>query len=102
MSVIVAPFAGAWIEMISTMRAPGSWDASLPSRERGLKCFCPGWSHYFLVAPFTGAWIEIAWVIYRPRVIGVAPFAGAWIEIMTRRGAWTKYQSLPSRERGLK
>ena len=59
----VAPFAGAWIEMLMGLNV-------------GLNK---------AVAPFAGAWIEIA---VRPnsayrRV--VAPFAGAWIEILLLR-----------------
>ena len=79
--VIVAPFAGAWIEIAgngSDVVRP----RSLPSRERGLKYF------YYstcdippAVAPFAGAWIEI--LNYYLAIDGtcVAPFAGAWIEI---------------------
>ena len=58
-TIAVAPFAGAWIEMAYTQaRPPRTW--SLPSRERGLKYddmynkLCDT-----LVAPFAGAWIEI-------------------------------------------
>ena len=55
----VAPFAGAWIEMIISKLLSSSV-RSLPSRERGLKyrsldCIDAG----FVVAPFAGAWIEI-------------------------------------------
>ena len=56
---MVAPFAGAWIEI----------------------------NHSFLymypssVAPFAGAWIEIRIFSLRYSLICVAPFAGAWIEI---------------------
>ena len=55
----VAPFAGAWIEIVNTICITG-FLVSLPSRERGLKC---------LVEP------------YEAGVNDVAPFAGAWIEI---------------------
>ena len=99
----VAPFTGAWIEMIPAMGslsvqlvAPftGAWieirpadglcrkNMSLPSRERGLKLDQgQGREHTFQVAPFTGAWIEMFClrVDCLPRV--VAPFTGAWIEI---------------------
>ena len=37
MPSLVAPFAGAWIEMASGTVAPSTADMSLPSRERGLK-----------------------------------------------------------------
>ena len=79
-------------------------NASLPTRERGLKFFirltilCPqrvapyagAWIEILLpspyiqqyhVAPYAGAWIEIC-KITRPCVsLSVAPYAGAWIEI---------------------
>ena len=93
---VVAPFAGAWIEIII--------------------CLFLLFRH--LVAPFAGAWIEIR----KKQKVGfsptVAPFAGAWIEILrinnppSRSGAWIEIAidiladpgtlSLPSRERGLK
>ena len=80
----VAPFAGAWIETPSAVTSNGSADASLPSRERGLKLV----SHYLfnvssIVAPFAGAWIETAMMSPVLRSAGVAPFAGAWIETST-------------------
>ena len=56
--------------------------ASLPSRERGLKLLCPlvvVW--YTLVAPFAGAWIEIKNYYKFDDGSTVAPFAGAWIEM---------------------
>ena len=57
---LVAPFAGAWIEMFACIAYTVSSATSLPSRERGLKSagvagYCPANS----VAPFAGAWIEI-------------------------------------------
>ena len=56
----VAPFTGAWIEMVMT----------------------DTYTHHLVVAPFTGAWIEI-WG-YDPHSMDmmVAPFTGAWIEIL--------------------
>ena len=56
---LVAPFAGAWIEITLTASA----------------------SKRLLVAPFAGAWIEIDVVVPGVLVRIVAPFAGAWIEI---------------------
>ena len=55
----VAPFAGAWIEILITASVTAS----------------------VVVAPFAGAWIEIDLVttLYDEHL--VAPFAGAWIEI---------------------
>ena len=77
----VAPFTGAWIEILANLRASastpvapftGAWieivsvdidllaKSSLPSRERGLKLHIRREvSHERKVAPFTGAWIEI-------------------------------------------
>ena len=55
---------------------------SLPSRERGLKLPCLAYQiRLHTVAPFAGAWIEMAWLLMRYRAYSVAPFAGAWIEI---------------------
>ena len=56
---LVAPFAGAWIEIIAD--------------DNYIK-FC-------IVAPFAGAWIEIVTNILIAVTSNVAPFAGAWIEI---------------------
>ena len=55
----VAPFAGAWIEIINI-------DTSLTNSS---------------VAPFAGAWIEIDMQYDSDKDAKVAPFAGAWIEI---------------------
>ena len=56
----VAPFAGAWIEIVIGLVIKRDLVQSLPSRERGLKCAGMSgkcWKHS--VAPFAGAWIEI-------------------------------------------
>ena len=77
----VAPFAGAWIE-IRVYRLPCGEPTSLPSRERGLKSVSRIISHsLFTVAPFAGAWIEMPASAPREWRAAVAPFAGAWIEI---------------------
>ena len=100
----VAPFTGAWIEMIGSKALSG---------RRG-------------VAPFTGAWIEIhelekstgcGHTSHPSRVRGlksrrrndhqeplqVAPFTGAWIEISTaEKSSPSSSSSHPSRVRGLK
>ena len=123
-SSIVAPFAGAWIEIVCMfshhLRQPSlpsrerglkyRWfilrtqtRLSLPSRERGLK-YTPVWitPQHNYVAPFAGAWIEIPFCDNVASGLSVAPFAGAWIEILP----WCPFLkwnlSLPSRERGLK
>ena len=57
---IVAPLAGAWIEI------PGWTDESVT---------------YNKVAPLAGAWIEILDAIADDQRLKVAPLAGAWIEI---------------------
>ena len=78
---MVAPFAGAWIEILVWPKSDGNG----------------------AVAPFAGAWIEMGTLIVTPSKTYVAPFAGAWIEISTeiRLIPWSML-SLPSRERGLK
>ena len=77
---MVAPYAGAWIEI-----------NSMPS------IFKSGG-----VAPYAGAWIEIAGIRIRVRNTGVAPYAGAWIEIKKTQIINSPFWSLPTRERGLK
>ena len=58
--IVVAPLAGAWIEICISIFLIASISESLPSRERGLKC-----TKYSvlraakIVAPLAGAWIEI-------------------------------------------
>ena len=61
----VAPFMGAWIEIISRC---GSYSCSF-------------------VAPFMGAWIEIMYADWPSDWVTVAPFMGAWIEIEQWTGA---------------
>ena len=55
----VAPFAGAWIEIL--IKHQNSFPvSSLPSRERGLKSWLRSRIGVEkMVAPFAGAWIEI-------------------------------------------
>ena len=40
LSISVAPFVGAWIEIVTLFGAIKSIKESLPSRERGLKLTC--------------------------------------------------------------
>ena len=100
--IAVAPLTGAWIE-IAKNTAQSQEFASLPSRERGLKCSKLGLTQVqFAVAPLTGAWIEIG--KQPPMRLGysVAPLTGAWIEICNLCCSFPHIASLPSRERGLK
>ena len=80
----VAPHAGAWIEMCIAPLYPGHCVSSLPTRERGLK---PAFSAVFVrllpVAPHAGAWIEIYAQHITNMLDRVAPHAGAWIEMST-------------------
>ena len=55
----VAPFAGAWIEILPICQA----------------------FIIQIVAPFAGAWIEMPFRNFVAVINYVAPFAGAWIEI---------------------
>ena len=99
----VAPFAGAWIEMIKVL---------LVGVTRLVAPFAGAWieiAHTALtaapteVAPFAGAWIEIHLNGNLKTYWNVAPFAGAWIEILTSlHSIVPQIPSLPSRERGLK
>ena len=59
MAGCVAPFAGAWIEIVYTYAT----------------------NHPINVAPFAGAWIEILIICAKTVLSFVAPFAGAWIEM---------------------
>ena len=65
-SVFVAPFAGAWIEILTNI-SNFSMNMSLPSRERGLKFqnICRNLTKP-IVAPFAGAWIEIIICVSKP------------------------------------
>ena len=76
----VAPFAGAWIEILLSKYLV----------------------HQLFVAPFAGAWIEIVLLGTCRHESNVAPFAGAWIEIVLSIMGKLQQMSLPSRERGLK
>ena len=60
--MVVAPFAGAWIEI----------------NNRTMEVTAEN------VAPFAGAWIEIFRKSTDRNAAWVAPFAGAWIEICGR------------------
>ena len=78
---MVAPLAGAWIEISRAVNAVVS-SGSLPLRERGLKYKLKyGMMTGMLVAPLAGAWIEIAVSARELHFALVAPLAGAWIEI---------------------
>ena len=57
---LVAPFTGAWIEIVIYHTTVGDNPQSHPSRVRGLKYLEHVSKTYDgHVAPFTGAWIEI-------------------------------------------
>ena len=78
---IVAPHAGAWIEM--SMIALSCLEFMSPlTQGRGLKS---GVADVVLdiskVAPHAGAWIEILLKALPLQSLIVAPHAGAWIEI---------------------
>ena len=78
--MIVAPFAGAWIEIDNIKELYSA----------------------VYVAPFAGAWIEIESNRCGSMSVKVAPFAGAWIEISTQPTSFAAILSHPSRVRGLK
>ena len=88
---MVAPFAGAWIEIIKPM-----WTI-LSVHSRSLRgsvdwnCNNRNFTFFGWVAPFAGAWIEIILSKCLLVVRIVAPFAGAWIEIF--RQQWSCYPS---------
>ena len=55
----VAPYAGAWIEIMAIARV----------------------IRVIVVAPYAGAWIEICFIMSGIMLVLVAPYAGAWIEM---------------------
>ena len=80
--VLVAPLAGAWIEIIGASTT-AVIKLSHPSRVRGLKFSrSPSYMKSAIVAPLAGAWIEMDHRCRGARVRLVAPLAGAWIEIV--------------------
>ena len=76
----VAPYTGAWIEMIMLTVQ----DLPRP------------------VAPYTGAWIEISGQTMEKQKMTVAPYTGAWIEMILNQSQHTNEWSHPTRVRGLK
>ena len=63
--VVVAPYAGAWIETFATALIPAGVCSSLPMRERGLKQNIMHLKAELLqVAPYAGAWIETSIMPY--------------------------------------
>ena len=57
--VLVAPLAGAWIEICQGQQRSG-YQTSLLSQERGLKYYLSPRIHIpYAVAPLAGAWIEM-------------------------------------------
>ena len=64
---MVAPYAGAWIEIYYTYK----------------------FNQPVVVAPYAGAWIEIVRSAWSGVNAIVAPYAGAWIEIIRgKRHYW--------------
>ena len=76
----VAPFVGAWIEIIVKISSTSS----------------------SVVAPFVGAWIEMFYQRSVLSVYIVAPFVGAWIEIQLIAKKLPPIKSHPLWVRGLK
>ena len=75
---IVAPLAGAWIEMPLATQAAYALTASHPSRVRGLKFNSIAlFLHSNAVAPLAGAWIEI--FVYSGAVGKVALFTWVFV-----------------------
>ena len=60
LSITVAPLAGAWIEINERSYLFSKRGPSLPLRERGLKYVTKTYNqNHDVVAPLAGAWIEI-------------------------------------------
>ena len=81
----VAPFAGAWIEIFSRWRQDVHDLPSLPSRERGLKSSGTCTSRPVPASlPSRERGLKCSGTIWIGYPDPVAPFAGAWIEITHR------------------
>ena len=79
--LLVAPYAGAWIEIPVAKYLLEHYE-SLPTRERGLKLpVTSPVGQLEVVAPYAGAWIEMLGNSRLFDTTRVAPYAGAWIEI---------------------
>ncbi len=102
--VLVAPLAGAWIEIRKFCTSWKKKTPSLPSRERGLKLRKVSCSLYPLLSlPSRERGLKCPSSQTSWSLTSVAPLAGAWIEIRFRPSrSCTLLPSLPSRERGLK
>ena len=99
---IVAPLAGAWIEMTKIPASTEGVDVA-PLAGAWIEISIPiALTINAGVAPLAGAWIEISITDAIPFTINVAPLAGAWIEIWRRACVRPMIRSLPLRERGLK
>ena len=100
---VVAPRAGAWIEIFHGPLSRGTYRASLPVRERGLKFF-----YFFKLClctpslPVRERGLKSTSDLVRCMTETVAPRAGAWIEIRETLERKKMDTSLPVRERGLK
>ena len=79
---IVAPLAGAWIEIAAGATLSGIQVRSLPLRERGLKLSCSRQSISCVVSlPLRERGLKSGRFTYKYLCSCVAPLAGAWIEI---------------------
>ncbi len=122
----VAPFTGAWIEILMSMPRASASGRSHPSRVRGLKslyrgdsngsakshpsrvrglksvdCIAKYWQD--TVAPFTGAWIEITALWLRRRYRSAShPSRVRGLKSDGYRDCFLYNESHPSRVRGLK
>ena len=92
----VAPFAGARIEICTISRARTEKYTSLPSRERGLK-FCPsrpsGTGAGSL--PLRERGLKSQYTDSCILGLCVAPFTGAWIEMFADRISASEYHVAP-------
>ena len=101
--LVVAPFAGAWIEIYSAVCDVQRALQSLPSRERGLKFDVDiAIRGYGCVAPFAGAWIEILVLYLLYYAKWSLPSRERGLKSVLFLEARMRLESLPSRERGLK
>ena len=98
----VTPYAGVWIEMPVLRVSYPDAQASLPTRECGLKFVT---IKYGFLTPSHSLRGSVDWnisLLISTFTTPVTPYAGVWIEIHFTNRKLTSYWSLPTRECGLK
>ena len=89
----VAPFTGAWIEIVKFCEVSDTTATVAPFTGAWIEIenTYVSYDSTSQVAPFTGAWIEIMDASSTTMSLYVAPFTGAWIEISSHRKSCKKH-----------